>query len=133
MASFSLFRCMLSWHVAETKLDQGIFNLQLQVNNNYGSQASPGRYYFRYLIRFLSSVGHTTSLHTFKLFAHAALLDLALFTHLGILKVAPVTELHKMSTLVNFTLETTQSRFNGFTISNFHLDIDGQVRRGSGG
>jgi hypothetical protein len=36
----------------------------------------------------------------------------------------PVTKFHQVTRLVDFALETTKSRLNGFTITNVDLDAD---------
>ena len=43
-----------------------------------------------------------------------------------------VTELHQVSRLVDFTLETTKGRFDGFSISNGNLDVNAKFRRRAG-
>jgi hypothetical protein len=37
-----------------------------------------------------------------------------------------------MSRLGNLTLETTKGRFDGFTITDIDLDVDGKISRVSG-
>ena len=60
------------------------------------------------LLNLLCSIGHTTTLHAFKLLAHTSFLDLALFAFLCIFKVALVTEFHQVSRLVDFALEASE-------------------------
>ena len=77
----------------------------------------------------LGPLSHTASLHTFKLEAHTAFLDLALFLLLRIFEVTLVTKFHQMSRLVHLTLETTKGRLDWFPVTDFHHDVH---RKGSG-
>jgi len=49
------------------------------------------------IVAFLGSVGHTTTLHTFKLDSHPCFLDLSNSTFLRIFKVSFMTKFHQMS------------------------------------
>ena len=69
---------------------------------------------------------HTLSLHTFKFATHSSLLLLALDLVLAILKETSVAELHQMPTLAHLLLESTQRRFDRFTVTKLHLDLDSQ-------
>jgi hypothetical protein len=77
---------------------------------------------------YLSSVGHTTPLHTLKLLAQAAFLNLANDSLLRVLKVALVAKFHQVTRLVHFALKATKSALNGFTIANFDFDLDKESR-----
>lgn len=74
----------------------------------------------------LGSVGHSASVHTFKLDSHAGLLDLSDLAFLRVFKVTLVTKFHQVPRLVDLTLETTNGALNGLTISHIDLDLDGQ-------
>ena len=83
-------------------------------------------------MRLSAAVVHAASLHAFELGPHASFLDLALPLFLGVFKVTSVTKVHQVSGLVDFTLETTKSRFDGFSITDNNLDIDVQFGRRTG-
>lgn len=75
----------------------------------------------------LNSLSHTTTLHPFKLLPHPSFLNLTLFLFLRIFKMFLVTQFHQMSRFVHLTFESTNGRFNGFTISNFDSNLNGQL------
>lgn len=80
---------------------------------------------------FLSSLGHATLVHTFKLLAHTSFLDLANFLLLGVFEITLVTKFHQVSRLVDLTLESTEGTLDGFTITNVDLDIHIELCGGS--
>jgi len=78
---------------------------------------------------YLNSLSHSTPLHSFILLSHSTFLDLALFALLGVFKVALVTQLHHVSRLVDFALETTESTLDRFTISHIDPNLDWKSSR----
>ena len=77
----------------------------------------------------LSSLGNTTFLHTFILLAHTAFLQLANLLLLCVFEITLVTKFHQVSRLVDFALESTEGAFDGFAITNFHLDLHAEFGR----
>ena len=69
-------------------------------------------------------LGHSLLLQALKLDTKTAFLDLALLLFLWVLKVPLVTELNQVSRLADFSLETTEGRFNGLAITDIDLDAD---------
>lgn len=80
----------------------------------------------------LGSVVHAASLHAFELESHASFLDLALPLFLGVFKGTPVTKFHQVTRFVHFAFETTQGRFDRFTITDRNPNVDRQFAGWSG-
>ena len=75
-----------------------------------------------------SLLPHAPSLHPLHPLAESCLDNLPLLKILRILEVSLVSKFLEMTRLVHFAFETTQCRFDGFSLADLNFDVDIESR-----